>query len=67
MPSQWAWNELRISPWNKNEIECPSPQPGHQLKPISFKGHKVKCVWLAGLVKARQVSPATQNASSKYW
>ena len=47
-------------------MECPSPQPGHHLKPNNFNGHNVKCAWLVGLVNARQVSAITQNASSKY-
>lgn len=40
-PNQCAWKELRTSPCNKKAIECPNPQPGHQVIPISFKGHKV--------------------------
>src|SRR6185503_257203 len=47
-------------------MECPRPQPGHHLKPSSFKGHNVKWDWLVGFASARQMSPATQNASSKY-
>jgi len=47
-------------------MEWPRPQPGHHLNPSIFKGHKLKCDWLVGLVNARQVSAAIQKASSKY-
>jgi hypothetical protein len=47
-------------------MECPSPQPGHQVSPRAFNGHKEKCNWPDGLIKARQAKPQTQNASSKY-
>ncbi len=47
-------------------MECPSPQPGHQVKPNSFSGHNVKCVVPTGLVSAKATNPAIQNASSKY-
>ncbi len=45
----------------------PKPQPGHQLKPINFSGHKLKCAWLVGSVSASEMSAAIQNTSSKYF
>jgi len=47
-------------------MEWPNPQPGHHLNPSNFRGHKLKCAWPFGLVKARQMRPAIQNTSSKY-
>lgn len=48
-------------------MECPKPQPGHHLIPISFNGHKVKCDSATGLVKARHNIAAIQKMSSKYF
>jgi len=48
-------------------MECPKPQPGHHVIPISFKGHKVKCDPATGLVKARHNIAAIQKMSSKYF
>ena len=48
-------------------MECPSPQPGHHLKPMSFKGHSVKCDSAPGLLKASVSMAVTQKASSKYF
>ena len=67
MPSQWAWNELRILPRNNHEMECPKPQPGHQVKPIALSGQRLKCAGPAGLVKANTTSAATQKTNSKYF
>jgi len=47
-------------------MECPSPQPGHQLKPISFSGHSVKCVACEGWLTASAMIAATQKTNSKY-
>ena len=47
-------------------MECPRPQPGHQVMPISFNGHNEKCDWSVGLAMAKAISAAIQNASSKY-
>ncbi len=41
IPTQWASKELLTSPCNKKAIECPRPQPGHQVMPINLNGHKV--------------------------
>ena len=48
-------------------MECPSPQPGHHLKPINFKGHSVKCDSAPGGLKARASMAAIQKNSSKYF
>ena len=66
MPSQCACHELRISPRNSQEIACPKPHPGHQVIPIAFSGHRLKCTLPAGSVNASANSAAIQIASSKY-
>jgi hypothetical protein len=48
-------------------MECPSPQPGHQVMPSNFNGHKVKCDVACGEVKARHNIAVIQKASSKYF
>jgi len=48
-------------------MECPKPQPGHQLKPNNFKGQSVKCFSAVGFAMAKAESPATQKTSSKYF
>ena len=67
MPSQCAWNELQISPRNNQEMECPKPQPGHQVMPIALSGQRLKCAGPAGSVNASETKAATQNVSSKYF
>lgn len=47
-------------------MECPSPQPGHQVIPSILSGHSEKWDALPGFVNASEVNAATQNASSKY-
>ena len=47
-------------------MACPRPQPGHQVKPNSFKGHKLKWLSLAGFVNARQIKATIQKVNSKY-
>lgn len=46
-------------------MACPKPHPGHQLKPISFKGHKVKWLLLPGSDKPSATIAIVQNISSK--
>ena len=48
-------------------MECPSPQPGHQVMPISFKGHKVKCVAAEGSLMPKAINAAIQKVNSKYF
>ena len=48
-------------------MEWPSPQPGHQVMPISLNGHNEKWDWSVGLVSANEIIAATQKASSKYF
>jgi len=66
IPSQCACHELLILPRNNHDMECPNPQPGHQVMPIAFSGQRLKCAGPAGLVNANAVSAAIQNISSKY-
>ena len=47
-------------------MECPNPQPGHQVIPTNFNGHKEKCDSDPGAVKARHNIAAIQKTSSKY-
>jgi hypothetical protein len=67
IPNQWAWNEFRKSPWSKKTIECPKPQPGHQLMPINFNGHSVKCVACEGWLIPSAMSAVIQKVNSKYF
>jgi hypothetical protein len=46
-------------------MECPKPQPGHQVIPINFKGHNVKCDVACGEVNARHSIAVIQKMSSK--
>jgi len=48
-------------------MECPSPQPGHQVMPISFKGHRIKCVAAEGLLMPKAINAAIQKVNSKYF
>jgi phage baseplate assembly protein gpV len=48
-------------------MEWPNPQPGHQVMPMSFSGHKVKCDVAWGEVKASDNIAAIQKTSSKYF
>ena len=66
IPSQCACNDLLILPRNSHDMECPKPQPGHQVMPIAFKGQRLKCADPAGPVNANAVRAAIQNMSSKY-
>jgi hypothetical protein len=66
IPSQCACHELLKLPRNSHDIECPKPQPGHQVIPIAFNGQRLKCADPAGSVKASAMSAAVQNMSSKY-
>jgi len=47
-------------------MEWPIPQPGHQVIPVSFKGHKLKWLWFAGFINAKQTKATIQNVNSKY-
>jgi hypothetical protein len=47
-------------------MECPKPQPGHQVIPIALSGQRLKCAGPAGSVNASETRAATQNISSKY-
>ncbi|MDB5152427.1 MAG: hypothetical protein JWR54_1178 [Mucilaginibacter sp.] len=67
MPSQCAWSELRTLPRNNQEMECPKPQPGHQVIPIALSGQRLKCTGPAGFANASETRAATQNTSSKYF
>jgi len=67
MPSQCAWNALLILPWNNQEMECPKPQPGHQVIPRSLSGHNEKWTGPDGSVNASETMAAIQNKSSKYF
>jgi hypothetical protein len=66
IPNQWACQELLIWPRNSHDMECPKPQPGHQVIPIAFNGQRLKCTGPAGSVNASAVRAAIQNVSSKY-
>jgi hypothetical protein len=66
IPSQCACHELPMLPRNSQDIECPKPQPGHQVNPTAFSGQRLKCAGPAGLVNASAVRAAIQNISSKY-
>lgn len=48
-------------------MECPKPQPGHQVMPICFNGHNEKCDSAPGAVKAKDTIAAIQKNSSKYF
>lgn len=48
-------------------MECPKPQPGHQVMPRALKGHKEKCACPAGLVSAKAIKADIQNSSSEYF
>jgi len=48
-------------------MECPRPQPGHHVKPIALRGHRLKCAGSAGFAKANDANAATQNVNSKYF
>ena len=48
-------------------MECPKPQPGHQVKPIALNGQRLKCAGPAGLVKASEIRAVAQKTSSKYF
>jgi len=67
IPSQCACHELPMLPRNNQDIECPKPQPGHQVMPIAFSGQRLKWAGPAGSVNARATSAAIQNKSSKYF
>lgn len=41
-PSGWLSNDCFRFPCNKNEIECPIPQPGQNENPKFFIGQNVK-------------------------
>lgn len=45
---------------------CPKPQPGHQVMPIAFKGHKEKWGAAVGLQMAKASNPPSKKANSKY-
>src|SRR6185312_2663910 len=47
-------------------MACPNPQPGHQVKPSNFSGHKAKCGSAVGSVNASETSATVQKTSSKY-
>ena len=66
IPSQCACHELLILPRNSQDIECPKPQPGHQMMPMALSGQRLKCAGPAGLVNASTIRAATQNVNSKY-
>lgn len=65
-PNQCACHELLILPRNSHDMECPKPQPGHQVKPKALNGQRLKCAGPAGSVNARETNAAIQNISSKY-
>jgi hypothetical protein len=65
-PSQCARQELTTLPRNNHDMECPKPQPGHQVNPIAFKGQRLKCAGPAGSANASVIMAPIQNASSKY-
>jgi len=48
-------------------MECPRPQPGHQVMPIILNGHNEKWDCSVGLVSANETMAATQKANSKYF
>jgi hypothetical protein len=66
MPSQCACHELLMLPRNSQDIECPKPQPGHQVMPIALSGQRLKWAGPTGLVNASAKRAATQNINSKY-
>lgn len=66
IPSQCACSEFLISPCSSHAMECPMPQPGHHLNPISLKGQSTYCEGSAGLLKPSAISAAIQKVSSKY-
>lgn len=66
IPSQCACQELLILPRNNHDMECPKPQPGHQVMPTVFSGQRLKWAGPAGSVNARAVNAAIQNMNSKY-
>ncbi|MDB5144424.1 MAG: hypothetical protein JWQ66_3137 [Mucilaginibacter sp.] len=48
-------------------MECPKPQPGHQVIPIALRGQRLKCAGPAGSVNASETRATIQNTSSKYF
>lgn len=66
MPSQCVCQEFEIFPWNNHDMECPKPQPGHQIMPIALSGQRLKWPWPDGSVNASAARAAIQNMSSKY-
>ena len=67
MPSQCACHELAILPWNNQAIEWPMPHPGHHVIPTALNGQRLYCPGREGSLKARAMSAAIQNTSSKYF
>jgi hypothetical protein len=67
MPIQCACQAFLMLPCSNHAIECPKPQPGHHVIPISFSGHRPYCPGVDGSEIANAINADIQKASSKYF